>query len=139
MSLYFFDTSGLAKRYISEVGSAWVIKTCARASGNRILIAEITAVEIISAMVRRRRGGSLTSEAAQAALSKFEADLLSLFFVSEISSARLLEAQHFARTYGLRSLDAIQLAVAVNLNHEQIAIEAARSEGLFVENPNNHR
>lgn len=64
----FFDTSGLAKQYVGEVGSAWVNNICAPTSGNSIFIAEITVVEITSAIVRRRRGGSLTTADAQAAL-----------------------------------------------------------------------
>ena len=153
MSLLFFDTSGLAKRYITETGSVWVNHACAPASGNRVVIAEITIVEIASAIVRRERGASLTSADAQAALRQFDVDLTNIYFVSDVTSARLTEARRLAETYGLRALDAIQLAVAVNLNGEQLAarlptitlvsadtelLDAARTEGLAIENPNAH-
>ncbi len=149
----FFDTSGLAKRYIVEVGSAWVKNICSPLSGNNIFIAEITVLEITSAIVRRRRGGSLTTADAQAALAQFDVDLTNVYFVSEVVSTRLAEARRFAEIYGLRSLDAIQLAVAVRLNREQTAaglpvitlvsadaelLDAARVEGLLVENPQHH-
>lgn len=149
----FFDTSALAKRYVSEIGSAWVRNICAPASGNNIFIAEITVVEITSAIVRRRRSGSLTVADAAAALRQFDADLTNVYFVSEVTSARLTEARRIAETYGLRGYDAVQLAVAVELNRDQIAVglpfitlvsaddellDAAGVEGLLVENPHHH-
>lgn len=149
----FFDTSGLAKQYVGEIGSAWVNNLCSPASGNSIFIAEITMIEITSAIVRRVRGGSLTSADAQAALGQFDLDLTTIYFVSNITSARLAEARRFAETHALRSLDAIQLAVAAHLNRRQLAaglpvitlisadaelLVAAGVEGLPVENPNNH-
>jgi predicted nucleic acid-binding protein len=153
MSLLFFDSSGLAKRYIIETGSAWVNNVCSPVAGNRVLIAEITIVEITSAIVRRARGGSLSAADAQAALSQFGIDLTNVYFVSDIASARVTEARHFAETYALRSLDAIQLAVALRLNRRQLAaglptitlvsadaelLDAALAEGLLVDNPNLH-
>jgi predicted nucleic acid-binding protein len=149
----FFDTSGLAKHYVSEIGSTWVTNVCSPASGNSIFIAEITIVEITSAIVRRARSGSLTAANAQAALNQFNRDLKNIYFVLEIASARLTEARQFAEAYGLRSLDAIQLAFAAHLNQKQISIgfppitlvsadtellDAANAEGLAVENPNLH-
>ncbi len=55
MTELFFDTSGLAKRYVAETGSTWVKNICLPASGNLIFIAEITTIEITSAIVRRRK------------------------------------------------------------------------------------
>lgn len=153
MPEFFFDTSALAKRYISERGSAWVTKACALASGNFIYIAEITAVEIASAITRRTRSGSLSFALAQAALARFEADLANEYFVLQVTSASLTEARSFAQTYGLRGYDAVQLAIAANLNRLQLAaalppvtfvsaddelLVAAKGEGLPIENPNYH-
>jgi len=104
--------------------------------------------------VRRQRGGSLTVADAQSALHQFDVDLTNVYFVSDATSARLAEARRFAETHGLRSLDAIQLSVAAHLNREQITaglptvtlvsadielLDAARAEGLLIENPNHHR
>jgi len=153
MAPFYFDTSGLVKRYISENGSTWVNNICTPTSGNRVFIAEITALEIVSAITRRSRGGSLSAAVAALALAQFEADLQNEYFELELSSTVLTGALDFARNYGLRSLDAIQLSVALNLNREQMAaslptitlvsadselLAAARGEGLLVEDPNNH-
>jgi len=81
MAEFFFDTSGLAKRYIAETGSNRVKNTCLPASGNLIFIAEITTVEITSAIVRRRKGSSLLPVDAASALTQFDADLHNDYFV----------------------------------------------------------
>ena len=153
MAVFFFDTSGLAKRYIYETGSTWVTNVCLPASRNLVYIAEITAVEMVSAITRRARSGSLTTAHAAAALARFEADLLKEYFVLEIASRLLTGARDFAGMYGLRGYDAVQLAVAVNFNREQLAaglptitlvsadtelLEATRAESLLIENPNHH-
>ncbi len=150
---FFFDTSGLAKRYIAETGSNRVKNTCLPASGNLIFIAEITTLEITSAIVRRRKGGSLLPVDAASALTQFDADLHNDYFVLEINSTLLEEARKLVETHALRSLDAVQLAVAVNFNREQLAnnlpslifvsadnelLKAAGLEGLLIENPNNY-
>lgn len=106
-----------------------------------------------SAITRRSRGGTLTVSNAAGALARFEADLQNEYVTLEITSALLTEARRFVKTYGLRGYDAVQLAVAVNFNQEQIAtglptvvfvsadaelLDAAGAEGLRVENPNDH-
>ena len=54
MASYFFDTSALVKRYISEHGSAWVVSTCHRDAGHAILIGRVTSVELISALAKTK-------------------------------------------------------------------------------------
>jgi predicted nucleic acid-binding protein len=131
----------------------WVENACLPASGNIIFIAEITTVEITSAIVRRRKGGSLSVIDATNALTQFDADLRNEYFVLEINSTILTEARKLVGNYNLRSLDAIQLAVAVIFNREQLAnglpslifvsadielLNAASQTGLLIENPNNY-
>ena len=40
MSLYFFDSSALAKRYMPETGSHWVLSLAAPTQRNRIFVAD---------------------------------------------------------------------------------------------------
>ena len=49
MADYFADSSALVKRYVSEVGSAWVAGLFDPSLGNEILVAAITGVEIVAA------------------------------------------------------------------------------------------
>lgn len=153
MTYFYFDTSGLAKRYINETGSVWVRNACSFASGNVVFVAEITSVEITSAIIRRSRGGTLTIADAEASLSRFEADTLNEYITLEITSKLIADARRLVKTHGLRGYDAVQLSIAVSLNQSQIdmglpvitfvsadneLLSAAESAGLTVENPNNY-
>lgn len=70
MSAFFCDTSALIKRYVSETGSAWLISTLHPNLKQRIYIAQITIVEIVSAITRREKGGSTTPQEAVNALNQ---------------------------------------------------------------------
>ncbi len=153
MEIIFLDTSALAKRYVSEKGSEWISRLCEPDTAGLIYIAEITTVEITSAITRRLNSGSLSTNEAEIALSAFDFHLLSDYFVLEINSNLLSEASLLVRLHGLRSYDAVQLAVAGNFNRRQIEMNlpvvtfvsadnellaAAKSEGLLIENPSNY-
>jgi hypothetical protein len=58
--VFFCDSSAIVKRYVNEIGTPWVLSLLAPAAGNRIYVARITSVEVVSAVTRRQRGGSLT-------------------------------------------------------------------------------
>ena len=60
MAIYYFDRSGLVKRYISEKGSLWVKSLTDAQPGNSLYIARITGVELIAAITRRQRRGATT-------------------------------------------------------------------------------
>lgn len=60
MAIYFIDSSALVKRYISETGSAWVLGLFDPAVNNEVFIVAITSVEIIAAITRRSRSGSIS-------------------------------------------------------------------------------
>ena len=57
MSIYFADTSALAKRYIPETGSGWVQSWI---GGHSIIISALTTVEFVSLLARRQREGSVS-------------------------------------------------------------------------------
>jgi hypothetical protein len=60
MAFYYVDSSALVKRYIRETGSAWVLSWFDPSLNNDVLIAAITGVEIIAAIIRRARGRSIS-------------------------------------------------------------------------------
>ena len=64
MPAYYFDTSALAKRYVVEVGSAWMQTIVAQQSGQMIYTSVLAQPEIVSALQRRVRENLL--EAAEA-------------------------------------------------------------------------
>ena len=58
---YFLDSNALVKRYVPELGSEWIQALADSGTGNILIIARITWVEVLSALARRQREGSLSS------------------------------------------------------------------------------
>ncbi len=64
MPVFYFDSSAAVKRYVSEKGTAWVVSLFKPSAQNIIYLAQITGVEVVSAISRRQRAGNLTQPAA---------------------------------------------------------------------------
>ncbi len=116
MAGYFVDTSALVKRYVQEVGSPWVRSLTRGNTLNRIYLARITAVEITAAIARRRKGRTLTSPRASSILYRFRKHLVGRYTIVEVTPDLLTEAMKLANSYELRAYDAVQLAVAIEVN-----------------------
>ena len=54
-------TLTLVKRYVTETGSDWIRALTDPAARNPLVIARVTWVEVLSALARRQREGSITS------------------------------------------------------------------------------
>ena len=54
---YFLDSSALIKRYITEQGTVLVRSITLPSAGHTIILAQVTQVEIVSGVFRRRREG----------------------------------------------------------------------------------
>jgi uncharacterized protein len=153
MAGYFCDSSAIAKRYISETGTSWIIGLMRQATNNEFAVAQITGVEVVSAIVRRHRGNFLTTVQADKAIHRFLRDFNNSFGVVRINDAIVRNAIYLAQTHVLRGYDAVQLASALSLNDtlsklglplftfvsaDNALNSAAVAEGLAVDNPNNH-
>jgi predicted nucleic acid-binding protein len=149
---YFVDSSALVKRYIRETGTAWVRGVTRRRASTDILIALITAVEVTSA-IARRRGGTLSAARASSLLSRFRKHLAGRYFPSQITPALVSDAMKLANKHRLRAYDAVQLAAALDVYRDWSANRlgafvfvsadrnlnaAATAEGLTVDDPNLH-
>ena len=115
MAAYFCDASSIAKRYLQEVGTAWVQSLADPAAGNYLYLARITTVEVVAAVTRRQRGGHLSPAVAAGILAQFRQDLPA-YGIVEITPALLSHAMTLAETHGLRAYDAVQLAVALEMH-----------------------
>ena len=153
MAVYFFDSSALVKRYAQETGSEWILALTEPAAGHFLYIARITAVEMVSALTRRQRGGSVSEIDAATAMAAFRYDLSHQYRVIEITPTVITRAMELAETHGLRGYDAVQLAAAliVQKMRETLGLSAlelvsadgdlnhaAATEDLTVDNPNSH-
>jgi predicted nucleic acid-binding protein len=153
VAVYFFDSSALVKRYAHETGSDWILALTEPTARHSLYIARITAVEVVSALTRRQRGGSVSGIDAATAMAAFRHDLSHQYRVVEINPAVITQAMQLAETHGLRGYDAVQLAAAliVQKMRETLGLpalelvsadrdlnEAAAAEDLTVDNPNSH-
>lgn len=48
MDSYFFDSSGVIKRFTREIGTSWILKLFRPSAGNVIFITRITPVEVVA-------------------------------------------------------------------------------------------
>ena len=72
MTRFFLDTSAVVKRYLPEIGTAWVRRLSNPASGNTIVLSEITLVEVASALAARHRAPrGISRRACNRALTLF--------------------------------------------------------------------
>lgn len=153
VNAYFMDTSGLVKRYIAETGSNWVKTITNPAAGNDLAIAQITWVEVLSALSRRQREGSLSTDDFDSVLQDFRTDFESQYRVIEVDQALIQSAGQLVIQYPLRAYDAVQLASALRvqsmfsqmpdiqlvfLSADNRLLNIAQSEGLVIDNPNNY-
>ena len=97
---YFVDSSALVKRYVLETGSAWVRSITRRRSSTDIFIALITAVEVTSA-IARRRGVTLSAAQASSCLSRFRKHLAGRYLPSQITPTLVTEAMTLANKHRL--------------------------------------
>ena len=153
MSALFFDSSSIVKRYAVEIGTNWVFSRVRPPAKNRLYLARITGVEVIAALTKRARGGSLTAVAAAKAVNRFEREFSNRYVLIETTPQIVRTAMTLAKNHTLRGYDAVQLASAIQANQDRIAIGgaplvfisadhhlniAAAAEGLTVDNPNDH-
>lgn len=150
---YFLDSSALAKRYVSEIGSDWIQEITAPSSLNLLIIARITWVEVTSALARREREGHLSTDTISRALDTLRYDVDTQYQVVELDQALAEVAGQLVMQHPLRAYDAVQLASAQRIQSAFAAVEAppftfltaddrllavAQSEGLPADNPSLH-
>ena len=152
MATYFFDSSAIVRRYLTETGTAWVSSITDLAAGNTVYLARIAFVEVISAIARKAQGGGLSSHDATKAIADFRDDFSNEYSVIELTPTLIESAADLAETHRLRAYDAVQLAVALQLSAETALAgsasglisadgtlnTAAIAEGLAVDDPNLH-
>lgn len=152
MSLYFLDSSALVKRYVEEPGSSWVRYLAAPPGRNRLIIARATYVEVLSALARRQREGSLATDVKQT-VAAFRYDLDVEYQVTELDRSLAELAGDLVTRHPLRAYDAMQLASALRLqasllptgapgltfiSADERLLSVAVVEGLPVDNPIRH-
>jgi predicted nucleic acid-binding protein len=153
MAVYFLDSSALVKRYVAERGSGWVWTLTDPAAGHRCWITAITPIEAVAAFYRRARAGTLTVAQAQQAEQQFLQELPTHYQLVTFSPVIVNRALALVAVYPLRAYDAVQLSSALHLRDQHLALglpalvflsadqnlnQLALTEGLQVDDPNQH-
>jgi len=148
---YYADTSALVKRYVHEQGTAWVTGLTDPANGHELYTVRLTGPEMIAALFRRSRVGSITGVDAARAAYNFRLDWRHQYLVLEVTMSVADRAMGLAEKNGLQGYDAVHLAVALEVESQRLTLglasvtfisaddaqrRAARTNGLLVENPN---
>ena len=148
MAGYFFDSSALVKFYHPEAGTP-AVDQIINVTGNVARVSRLTVAELTSAFAIKVRTQSINRQDADAFLRNFEetsTGKLEVFSIGEAEFARAeLLVERYAFAQRLRPLDALQLAVALELRNKKlvdhlvaadaILCEVAALEGFSVINP----
>jgi predicted nucleic acid-binding protein len=146
--IFFFDTSALIKRYLHEKGSARV-RQLLQTGGALFYQTFLTPLEISSAFHRQHRNGQISVEELSVLLRSYAAHSQREYLLVPYTDSLIDLAQALIGRQPLRTLDALQLAAAVELRNSLPAdspslvflsaddrlVRTARQEGLRVENP----
>jgi predicted nucleic acid-binding protein len=137
----FFDTSALAKRYISESGSQ-LVRAALRMYP--VSVARITYAELAASVARAWRLAAITEAQRDAILARIAGDFARLDIV-EIRAAVVALVPELVVRHPLRGYDAVQLAAALTVratgqsvelwSADAVLCQAAAAEGLRVVNP----
>ncbi len=120
MAGYFLDTSALAELYHQEPGSDYVERVLNQ-SGSRCIVSRLSLIEFESVPAIKVRTGVLDPAGQAVAQRRFRADIARSRLVvgPPIEENHFQSASRLLRAYalgkGLRTLDALQLAVALDL------------------------
>lgn len=153
VSVAYFDTSALLKRYVTEAGSEWVKTLLSADDAPFIVTSHLAVVEAACAFARRAREGNLPAEALDNLLRLFEYDVAYRYHVLELSPATIDAARDLALQHPLRVYDAVHLATAWLANQELVRagkppltfvcaddrlVGIASATGLLTDNPHGH-
>ena len=153
MPAYYFDTSALAKRYVVEVGSAWVQALVTEQSGQTIYTSVLTQPELVSALRRRVREGLLEAPEAEQLAQQVLELMTQSYALAAITPSVITQACALLQRHPLRAYDALHLACALAVREaitrqqlsgpvfvaaDEALLAAATAEGFPVDNPLQH-
>lgn len=153
MSAYYFDSSALVKYYAQEIGTGWVRSLINASPANEIIIALVTGAESVAALTRRKNTNTISTADAASAIAAFKIQFRNQFKAVRVTDTLVDDAMLLAERHGLRGYDAIQLASALFIAAQMTARgvgpltlisadhqlnQAAQTEGMLTDNPNQH-
>lgn len=104
MTAYYLDTSALVKRYVSESGTAWIVRLIDD-TDNDVYTVRLTGPEMIAAFFRRVRTGDVSRADAESAAQNFRTDWQEQYQIVEVTVTVADGAMNLAEKHGLRGYD----------------------------------
>jgi uncharacterized protein len=153
MAATYVESSTLVKRYVAEVGSAWVRRLVARPVHQVLYTAALTEVEVRSALQRLVRESRLDTAQAQRLTQRVTQHFTRRYQVIRITRTIVTLAGMVLEHHPLRAYDAVQLACALAVQRlmqqrgmppplfvtaDEALLVAARAAGFPVDNPLQH-
>ena len=153
MPALYVDTSALVKRYVGEVGTLWVRRALARPVRQPIYTSLLAHTEVLSALQRKVRDGTLAAVDAQRLARRVQRHCARRYRLVAITPARVLHGNALVQAHSLRAYDALHLACALAVRDalqpyglpapvfvtvDDALLAAARAEGLPIANPLQH-
>jgi len=155
VSDFFFDSSALVNRYLSEQSTSWVRETVEPLAGHTVWIAELTEVEAAAALAARQRAPrGITRHVRDATVALLALHCSSEYQLVPCDRPILDTAVELTQRHRLRGYDAVQLATALAANAALLTaglprstfvaadadlLASASAEGLAIIDPNLHR
>jgi predicted nucleic acid-binding protein len=151
MSNLFLDSSALAKRYLPEVGTPWIRQQLT--SANSIIVSRLASVEVMSAVSRRWREGSISLDVVTGISRLLNKHFQEQYIVVDVNHQLTHSAIQLLTQHPLRAYDALQLASAKVVSQKLTTnglspltflcadarlLEIARNEGLQIDDPNSY-
>lgn len=115
MSLFFFDTSALVKRYHEERGTE-VVDSIIENPDSDIVISSLSIIETVSAFRRKYNTNEITEAEMNDQLSVFFREALDEFIVVPLAESIIEFSFDLILEDDLRTLDSLQLAAALSIH-----------------------
>jgi uncharacterized protein len=114
LTVYYFDSSAIVKRYVDEQGSDYVEQLLS-APSHIIYTSCLAEVEVASAITRRGYGARLSEATISMNLREFQDDFDERYRALDVTRELMRQAVQMARKHRLRGYDAMHLATARDL------------------------
>ena len=153
MAEFYLDSSALVKMYVQEAGSQWIEENISNPNTAIRWIARIGIVEAAAAIARRQRMGDITLDKRDLLYKTLFFDSRNRLSLLSESSEIISYAAELTQLHPLQGYDAVHLAAAIKLHQQYLShkiapiifvsadetlCQAAKNEGLTIENPNEY-
>ncbi len=119
MTLFYFDTSTLLKRYKNESGSLVVNFIFENKVENASIVTSfLSVIELNGVIARLKKAKALTGEEADGILFYFDQDVEKEVVITPVTDNVLTKAVEISGRHGNRAADSIHAATIVNLNED---------------------